>query len=67
MTFEDFYFFFMIALGTDSGPILAPFWVPKSDQIGSKRAPKPLLPVIETIIEFGIDLLTIFWSILAPT
>ena len=53
----------MIALGTDSGPILAPFWDPKSDQIGPKRVPKSIKKVIEKLVEFGIDFLTI----LAPT
>ena len=47
--------FTMIALGTDSGPILAPFWLPKSDQIGPKRAPKSIKKVIEKLVEFGID------------
>ena len=55
----------MIALGTDSGPILAPFWVPKSDQIGSKRAPKSIKKVIEKLVEFGIDFLTMFDPFLA--
>ena len=32
----------MIALGTDFGPTLAPFWEPKPDQIGLKMAPKPI-------------------------
>ena len=50
----------MIALGTDSGPILAPFWLPKSDQIGPKRAPKSIKKVIEKHVEFGIDFETIF-------
>ena len=40
--FEDICICFMIALGTDSGPILAPFWNPKSDQIGPKRVPKSI-------------------------
>ena len=52
----------MIALGTDSGPILAPFWLPKSDQIGPKRAPKSIEKVIEKIVEFGFD----FWTIFGP-
>ena len=43
------------ALGTDSGPILGPFWLPKSDQIGPKRAPKSIKKVIEKLVEFGID------------
>ena len=60
MVFEDFYICFMIALGTDSGPILAPFWDPKSDQIGPKRVPKPIKKVIEKLVEFGIDFLLIF-------
>ena len=50
----------MIALGTDSGPILAPFWDPKSDQIGPKRVPKSIKKVIEKLVEFGIDLVG-FW------
>ena len=50
----------MIALGTDSGPILGPFWLPKSDQIGPKRAPKSIKKVIEKLVEFGIDFLMIF-------
>ena len=50
----------MIALGTDSGPILGPFWLPKSDQIGPKRAPKSIKKVIEKLVEFGIDFETIF-------
>ena len=40
--------------------ILALFWVPKSDQIGSKRVPKSIKKGIEKLVEFGIDLLTIF-------
>ena len=55
MVFEDFYRCFMIALGTDSGLILAPFWLPKSDQIGLKRASKSIKKVIEKLVEFGID------------
>ena len=55
MVFEDFYICFMIALGTDSGPILAPFWDPKSDQIGPKRVPRSIKKVIEKLVEFGID------------
>ena len=45
----------MIALGIDFGSILAPFWLPKSDQIGLKRAPKSIKKVIEKLVEFGID------------
>ena len=45
----------MIALGIDSGPILVPFWLPKSDQIGPKRAPKSFKNVVEKLVEFGID------------
>ena len=56
----------MIALGTDSGPMLAPFWNPKTDQIGPKRVPKSIKQVIEKHDEFGIDFLTIFKTILAP-
>ena len=52
--------FTMIALGTDSGPILAPFWLPKSDQIGPKRAPKSIKKVIEKLVQFRIDFETIF-------
>ena len=55
----------MIALETDSGPILAPFWLPKSDQIGPKRAPKSIKKVIEKLVEFGIDFETIFGHFLA--
>ena len=40
LIFDDFYTCSRIALGTDWKPILGPFWVPKSDQIGFKRAPK---------------------------
>ena len=50
----------MIALGTDSGPILGPFWLPKSDQIGPKRGPKSIKKVIEKLVEFGIDFKMIF-------
>ena len=50
----------MIALGTDSGPILVPFWNPKTDQIGPKKVPKSIKKVIEKHVEFGIDFLTIF-------
>ena len=57
----------MIALGTDSGPILAPFWLPKSDQIGPKRAPKSIKKVIEKLVEFGIDFLTICGQFWLPT
>ena len=49
----------MIALGTDSGPILAPFWDLKSDQIGPKRVPRSIKKVIEKLVEFGIDFLMI--------
>ena len=45
----------MIAPGTDSGPILVPFWYPKSDQIDPKRVPKSIKKVIEKLVEFGID------------
>ena len=57
----------MIALGTDSGPILVPFWDPKSDQIGPKRVPKSIKKVIEKHVEFGIDFLTIFGQFWLPT
>ena len=56
----------MIALGTDSGPILAPFWNPKTDQIGPKRVPKSIKKAIEKHVEFGIDFFNDFWTILAP-
>ena len=56
----------MIALGTDSGPILAPFWDPKTDQIGPKRVPKSIKKVIEKHVEFGIDFLTIFGQFWLP-
>ena len=52
--------FTMIALGTDAGPIVGPFWLPKSDQIGPKRAPKSIKKVIEKLVEFRIDFETIF-------
>ena len=52
----------MIALGTDSGPILAPFWDLKSDQIGPKRVPKSIKKVIEKLVEFGIDFETILFQ-----
>ena len=57
----------MIALGTDPGPILVPFWNPKSDRIGPKRVEKSIKKVIEKHVEFGIDFWSIlidFWSIL---
>ena len=57
---KDACFYVMIALETDSGPILAPFWLPKSDQIGPKRAPKSIKKVIEKLVEFGIDFYMIF-------
>ena len=57
----------MIALGTDSGSILAPFWHPKSDQIGPKRVPKSIKKVIEKIVEFGIHFLKIFGQFWLPT
>ena len=57
----------MIALGTDSGSILAPFWNPKTDQIGPKRVPKSIKKVIEKHVEFGIDFLTIFNQFWLPT
>ena len=65
--FEDICICFMIALGTDSGPILAPFWNPKSDQIGPKRVPKSIKKVIEKLVEFGIEFLTIFGQFWLPT
>ena len=55
----------MIALGIDFGSILAPFCLPKSDQIGPKSAPKSIKKVIEKLVEFGIDFKTIsghFWA-----
>ena len=57
---KDACFYVMIALETDSGPISVPFWLPKSDQIGPKRAPKSIKKVIEKLVEFGIDFETIF-------
>ena len=45
----------MIALGIDFGSIVAPFCLPKSDQIGPKSAPKSIKKVIEKLVEFGID------------
>ena len=64
---KDACFYVMIALETDSGQILAPFWLPKSDQIGPKRAPKSIKKVIEKLVEFGIDFLTIFCRFWLPT
>ena len=57
----------MIALGTDSGPILAPFWYPNSERIGPKRVPKTIKKAIEKLVEFGIDRLTIFEQFWLPT
>ena len=57
----------MFALGIDFGSILAPFWFPKSDQIGPKRVPKSIKKVIEKHVEFGIDFLTIFGQFWLPT
>ena len=57
----------MIALGTDSEPMLVPFWEPKSDQIGPKRVPKSIKKVIEKLVEFGIDFETIFDQFWLPT
>ena len=57
----------MIALGTDSGPILVPFWDPKSDQIGPKRAPKSIKKVIEKLVGSGIICLLIFCQFWLPT
>ena len=57
----------MIALGTDSGPILVPFWDPKSDQIGPKKVPTSIKKVIEKLVEFGIEFLTIFGQFWLPT
>ena len=65
--FEDICICSMIALGTDSGPILAPFWNPKTDQIGPKRDPKSIKKVFEKHVEFGIDFLTIFDQFRLPT
>ena len=31
------------ALGIDFGPILGPFWLPKSEEIAPKRGPKSIL------------------------
>ena len=62
---KDACFYVMIALETDSGPILAPFWLPKSDQIGPKKASKSIKKVIEKLVEFGIDFETIFDHFLA--
>ena len=49
----------MIALETDSVPSLAPFWDPKSDQIGPKRAPNPIQA--RFLLDFG-TLLGPIWS-----
>ena len=57
----------MIALGTDYGPILAPFWDPKSDQIDPKRVPKSIKKSDRKLVEFGIDFLTIFDQFWLPT
>ena len=65
--FEDFYIRFIIALGIHSGPTLVPFWDPKSDQIGPKRAPMSIQKVIEKLVEFGIDFLTMFNQFWLPT
>ena len=62
---KDACFYVMIALETDSGPILVPFRLPKSDQIGPKRVPKSMKKVIEKLVEFGIDFETIFGHFLA--
>ena len=56
----------MIALWTDSGSILGPFWVPKADQIGPKKVPKSIKKVIEKHAQFGIDFLTIFGQFWFP-
>ena len=56
----------MIALGIDSGPLVAPCWDRKSDQIGPKRVPKLIKKVIEKHAEFGIDFFYEFWIILDP-
>ena len=57
----------MIALETDPVPILAPFWIPKSDYIGSKRAPRSIKKVIEKLTELGTDFGTIFGRFWLPT
>ena len=57
----------MIALGTDSGPILVPFWDLKSDQIGPKRVPKSIKKVIEKLVESGIDFFVTFGQFWLPT
>ena len=57
----------MIALGTDSGAILIPFWDPKTDKIHPKRVPKSIKKVIEKLVAFGIDFLTIFGQFWLPT
>ena len=67
MVFEDFYFSFMIALGTESGPILSPFWDLKSDQIGPKRVKKSIKKVIGKLVEFGINFWAIFGQFWLPT
>ena len=65
--FEDLCICFMIALGTDSGSILVPFWDPKSDQIGPKKVPKSIKKAIEKFVECGIAFLTIFAEFWLPT
>ena len=57
----------MIALGTHSGSILAPFWNPKTNQIDPQRVPKSIKQVIEKHVEFGIEFLTIFGQFWLPT
>ena len=64
---EDICICFMIALGTDSGPILAPVWHPKSDQIGPKKVPTSIKKVIEKLVEFGIDFKRVFGQFWLPT
>ena len=56
----------MTALETEFGLILAPFWLPKSDQIGPKRAPKSIKKVIEKLVEFWDRFLNDFWSFFCP-
>ena len=64
MDFNDFWIFFMIALGIDFGSILAPFCLPKSDQIGPKSAWEPVLKAWITFWAQGSDF-SDFWDLTA--
>ena len=56
----------MIALGTDSGSILAPFWNPKTDQIGPKRVSKSINKNDRKTCCVWDRFFNDFWTILAP-